>query len=89
MGSVEGYFELCWGHVAAVAAKAVLAEPVHPRQGGQLELVDVVQACAVGSVDALSLVEPVGRLGQRVDAPTIVEQCFAVGFRDPGTAGAR
>src|SRR5215218_4200738 len=70
LGSVERCFELGRRDVTAVAVKAVLVEPVHPRQGGQLELVDVVPVPRrVGPVDALGLVEPVRRLGQRVDAP--------------------
>src|SRR3954470_5316032 len=67
LGSVERCFELGRRDVVAVAVEAVLVEPVHPRQGGQLELVDVIPVPrGVGSVDALSLVEPVGRLGERV-----------------------
>jgi len=46
---------------------AVLVEPVDPRQGLQFELVDVVPHCrGVGTSNALSLVEPIRRLGQRV-----------------------
>lgn len=66
LGSIEGCFELGRWDVIAVAVEAVLVEPVHPRQGGELELVDAVPAVGVGPVDALGLVEPVGRLGQRV-----------------------
>ena len=66
LGSVERCFELCWGHVTAVAVQPVLVEPVHPVQGRELELVDVVPAGRVGAVGALGLVEPVGGLRERV-----------------------
>jgi hypothetical protein len=59
LGSIERCFELCWWDVFAVAVKAVVVEPVHPRQCRQLELGDVVEAAGVGPVDALGLVEPV------------------------------
>ncbi|CCI51474.1 hypothetical protein BN13_1060002 [Nostocoides jenkinsii Ben 74] len=39
---------------------------MHPRQRGEFEFVDVVPAGGVRSVDALGLVEPVGRLGQGI-----------------------
>jgi hypothetical protein len=42
LGSVELCFELERRDIATVAVEAMLVEPVHPRQGGQLELVDVV-----------------------------------------------
>ena len=64
-GSVERRFELCWGYVIAVAVEAVLVEPVHPGQGGELELVDIVpHGRRVGRTDVLGLGEPVSRLGQ-------------------------
>jgi hypothetical protein len=62
LGSVEGCFELCWGYVSAVAVEAVVVEPVDPSEGGQLEVVDVIPAGAVGPVDALGLEEPIGGL---------------------------
>ena len=40
LGSVERCFVLGWGPVVAVAVEPVLVEPVHPGQGGELELVD-------------------------------------------------
>ena len=40
MGSVERRFELCGRHVVAVAVEPLLVEPVHPREGLELELVD-------------------------------------------------
>jgi hypothetical protein len=49
-----------------VAAEPLVVEPVHPRQGGELELVNVVPPIGVGPVDALGLVEPVGGLRERV-----------------------
>ena len=39
-GSVERCFELCWWGVVAVAVEAVLVEPMHPGEGGELEFVD-------------------------------------------------
>ena len=69
MGSVERCFELCRGHVAAVAVEPLFVEPVHPVERRVFELVDVGPACGVGPVDALSFVETVGCLGQGVDAP--------------------
>src|SRR5690606_13304871 len=65
LGSVERGLELCWGDVVAVAVQPLLVVPVHPCQGGQFELVDVVpDGGSVGPVDALGLVQPVGGLGQ-------------------------
>lgn len=59
--------ELGGWDVVAVAVEAVLVEPVHPGEGGELELVDVVpDSWRLGAVDALGLVEAVGGLGQRV-----------------------
>ena len=69
VGSVERCFVLCWWHVCAVAVEPVVVEPVNPAQGGELELADVVPSGRVGSVDAFGLVQPVGRLGQGIDAP--------------------
>jgi len=66
LGSVERCFELGGGHVTEVAVKTLLVDPVDPGQGGQLELVDAIPAVGVRPVDALGLVAPVGRLGQRV-----------------------
>ena len=66
-GSVERCFELGRRYVVAVAVEALLVEPVHPRQRGELELVDVVPVPrSVGAMDALRVVEPVGGLGERV-----------------------
>src|SRR4051794_27552998 len=54
VGSVERCFELGRRDVAAVAVEPLFVEPVHPREGGQLELVDVVPVPrGVGPVDAL------------------------------------
>ena len=63
MGSVEGCFVLGWRGVVAVPVEPGFVEPVHPRQGCELELVNVVLAGSVGRVDALGLVEAVRRLG--------------------------
>ena len=74
LGSVERCFELRGRHVVAVAVEALLVEPVHPREGLELELVDVVpHRRGVRAADALGLVEPVGGLGQRVEAPIDVK----------------
>ncbi len=62
LGSVERCFKLRWWNVAAVAVQALLVEPVHPRERGQLEMAHVVPAVGVGPVDAFGLVEPVDRL---------------------------
>ena len=79
LGSVERCFELCGWHVVAVTVEPVMVEPVHPRQRREFEFVDVVpRPRGVRAVDALGLVEPVGRLRERVDAP-IDRQ---VGLRD-------
>ena len=55
LGSVERCFELGGWHVAAVAVEPLVVEPVNPAEGGELELVGVVPAVGVGSVDALVL----------------------------------
>ena len=78
MGSVERCFEFCWRGVVAVAVEPLLVEPVHPAQGGEFELVDVVPAVGVGPVGAFGLVETVGRLGQGV----------VIGIGDGADAGA-
>lgn len=77
-GSIERCFVLGWWDVSAVAVQPGLVEPVHPGQGGEFELVDVVLAGGVGSVDALGLVQAVGRLGERV----------VIGVRDRSDRGA-
>lgn len=58
MGSIERCFVFRWRYVVAVAVQPVLVEPVHPRQRGELEVIDVVPAAGVGAVDTLGLVEP-------------------------------
>ena len=58
--------ELCWWDVSAVAVQPIVVEPVHPGEGGEFEFVDLIASGRVGPVDALGLVEAVGRLGQRV-----------------------
>jgi hypothetical protein len=56
VGSVERCFELGGRDVVAVAVEAVFVEPVHPRQGLELELVNVVpHGRGAGSSDALGL----------------------------------
>jgi hypothetical protein len=69
LGSIERCFVLGWRDVVAVPVQPFFVEPVHPRQGRELELVDIVPAVGVRSVDALSLVEAVGCFGERVEAP--------------------
>ena len=88
LGSAERCFELCWGHVVAVAVEALLVEPVHPVECRELELVDVVPAGGVGPVDALGLVEPVGGLRESVDAPIDVKWFYAADARTVGVAGS-
>ena len=78
VGSVERCFEFCGRGVVAVAMEPLLVEPVHPAQGGEFELVDVVPAVCVGPVGAFGLVEPVGRGGQ----------CVVIGIGDGADAGA-
>lgn len=69
LGSVVGCFELARRDVTAVPVEALVVEPVHPRERGEFELVDVVPwPGGVGSEDALGLVEPVRGLGERVVA---------------------
>ena len=47
VGSVERCFEFCGRGVVAVAVEPLLVEPVHPAQGREFELVDVVPAVCV------------------------------------------
>lgn len=65
--SVERGLELRRGHVVEVVVETVVVEPVHPRERGELEFVDVVPAGGVGPVDELGLGEPVGRLRERLE----------------------
>ena len=89
LGSVERCFELGGRDVAAVAVQPLVVEPVDPGEGRELELVDVVPGPGgVGSVDALGLVEPVGRLRERVDAP-IVKELLRRRPRGAGEPGGR
>jgi hypothetical protein len=75
--------------VVAVAVEPVVVEPVHPRQGGELELVDVVpHRRGVGASDAVGLVEAVGGLGQGVDAPIDVKGIYAADASSPGGSGS-
>ena len=46
LGSVEGCFELGGRHVVAAAVEPLFVEPVHPREGGQLEVLEAVRATA-------------------------------------------
>ena len=66
LGGVERRFELCGRDVVAVAVAPLLVEPGHPRQRRELEVLDVIPSCSVGTVDAFGLVEAIGRLGEGV-----------------------
>ena len=66
LSSIERCFELGGWDVAAVAVEPVVVEPVHPAERFEFELVDVVPAGGVGSVDALGLVESVDCFGEGV-----------------------
>ena len=89
LGSVELCFELCRWDVAAVAVEPLFVEPVHPVERRVFELVDVVPVPRrVGPEDALGLVEPVGGLGQRVEAPIDVKWFYAADARIAGELGS-
>ena len=62
---VDG-FVFGWGDVAEIAVEALVVEPVHPSQGGQLEVGDRLPWPLVRSVDEFGLVEVVHRFGQRI-----------------------
>ena len=64
LGSVERCFEVDGRRVVAVAVEPLFVEPVHPRQGGELEIVDVVPAVGVGPVGTFGFVQAVGCLGK-------------------------
>ena len=53
-------------HVVEVLVQPLRVEPVDPREGGQLDVVDVAPRPLSGSSDELALVGGVDRLGQRV-----------------------
>ena len=53
--------------------------PVDPAQGGQFDVLDGLPRPAAGwSVDQLSLVVAIDRLGKRVDAPIFVKGRFGL-----------
>ena len=65
--SVEDGFELCGRYVVEVAVQAAGVVPVHPAQGGQLDILDGLPGAGAGrSVDELRLVVSVHRFGQGV-----------------------
>ena len=57
LGSVER-LELGWWGIAEVAVQPLGVVPVHPAEGGQLDLVDGAPRPLAGSADQLRLVEP-------------------------------
>ena len=80
MGRVVGCFELDGWLVAAVAVEAFVVEPVHPGEGGEFEVADVVPGSwGVRAVDALGLtvfaqgVVAVGDGPDRRACPDLVE----------------
>jgi len=67
LASVERGFELRGWQVPEVAVQAAGVVPVHPAQGGQLEVLDGLPGPTAGRpVDQFGLVEAVDRLGQGV-----------------------
>ena len=52
VGRIVGGFELVGWHVTAMAVEALGVVPVHPRQGGQFDVVDGAPRALVGSVAA-------------------------------------
>ena len=54
MGSVERCFELRWRNVRAVAVQPLLVEPVHPRQGGELKIIDAAEGAVVADDSVLA-----------------------------------
>ena len=66
--------ELGGREIAEVAVQALGVVPVHPAQGGQLDLLDGLPRPGVGgAADQLGLVVAIDSLGQRVDAPMVVK----------------
>jgi hypothetical protein len=60
--------------VAEVAVQPLGVVPVHPLQGGQLDLLDGLPWALAGrSADQLGLVVAVDRFSQRIDAPMVVK----------------
>ena len=67
LGIVERGFELGGWQVPEVAMQAAGVVPVHPAQGGQLEVLDGLPGPAAGRpMDQFGLEEAVDRLGQGV-----------------------
>jgi hypothetical protein len=67
VGMVVGVLELGWGDIADHAVQPMLIPPVHPGQGGQLDLVGGPPWAL--AADQLGLEQPVDGFGQGVDAP--------------------
>lgn len=59
LGGRARCFELCWRDVAAVAVEAVLVEPVHPAEGGEVEFVATL-ALSTGAAGSTGNVLTVG-----------------------------
>jgi hypothetical protein len=62
--TVVHVFALDGRHVADLGVQAVVVEPVHPAQRGELEVVEAAPGAVVA--DTLGLVETDGALGQGV-----------------------
>ena len=65
VGSV-GRLELDGWNIAAVAVESLVVVPVHPRQRGELDLIDGLPWPLLGPVDQLGLVVAVDRLSEGV-----------------------
>ena len=73
LDSIERVLELGGRDVAEVAVEALRVVPVHPTEGGELEILDRLSRPGPGRpADEFGLVVPVHRLGQGIDAPIVV-----------------
>jgi hypothetical protein len=73
---VEGLVFCRWD-VVERAVQAVLVPPLHPLEGGQLDLLSGAPGAA--RADQFGLVQPVDRLVERVDAP-MSRSCWVLGW---------
>jgi len=72
LGSIGG-LKLDWWHVVQVAVEALGVVPMHPGEGGKLDVVHGPPGALIGTAYALGLVKPVGSLRQGVEAPIDVK----------------
>src|SRR5680860_657042 len=63
---IVGGLELDRWDIVEGAVQALMIEPVHPPEGGQLDVVDTSPGALSGPTDQLRLVQRVGGFGQRV-----------------------